>query len=46
MTTPKAVIRRYTDAGYNENNPAVIEETVDHYRENRRIYKTAGGLEQ
>jgi len=28
MTTPKAVIRRYTDAGYNENNPAVIEETV------------------
>jgi carbonic anhydrase/acetyltransferase-like protein (isoleucine patch superfamily) len=25
---------------------AVIEETVDHYRENRRIYKAAGGLEQ
>ena len=25
---------------------AVIEETVDHYRENRRAYKAAGGLEQ
>jgi len=25
---------------------AVIEETVDHYRENRRTYKAAGGLEQ
>ncbi|WP_327051985.1 ester cyclase [Halomicrococcus gelatinilyticus] len=28
MTTPTAVVRRYTDAGYNENNPAIIEETV------------------
>ena len=25
---------------------AVIEETADHYRENRRAYKAAGGLEQ
>jgi hypothetical protein len=26
--TPKAVVRRYTEEGYNEGNPAVIEETM------------------
>lgn len=26
--TPKAVIRRYTEEGYDEGNPAVIEETM------------------
>lgn len=26
--TAKLVVRRYTEAGYNEGNPAVIEETV------------------
>ncbi|APW98922.1 ester cyclase [Halobiforma lacisalsi AJ5] len=26
--TAKAVVRRYTEEGYNEENPAVIEETV------------------
>lgn len=26
--TPKAVVRRYTEEGYNEGNPAVLEETM------------------
>jgi steroid delta-isomerase-like uncharacterized protein len=26
--TPKAVVRRYTEEGYNEGNPAVIEATM------------------